>query len=104
LVYKKIEIGRDFVCAWNVFISDSDWHQIGKQSHQADIYIGDHVWIANSCSILKGSQIGNNCIVASYSKVIKSKYESDSMLAGTPARIVKSDIFWSRDIDVSDKL
>jgi len=26
MVNQKIEIGKDFLCAWNVFITDSDWH------------------------------------------------------------------------------
>jgi acetyltransferase-like isoleucine patch superfamily enzyme len=103
MVNRKIMIGKDFICAWNVFISDSDWHQIGDQPHQSDVIIGDHVWIANSCSILKGSLIGNNSIVASHSKVINNKYPHDSLLAGIPAKVAKSEITWSRDINPNAK-
>lgn len=99
MVNKKIEIGTDFLCAWGVFITDSDWHQIEGQAHQADVLIGNHVWIANNSSILKGTAINDNCIVASNSKLINRIYPSDSMIAGSPARVVKSDIKWSRDID-----
>jgi len=95
---KSITIGKDFLCAWGVFISDSDWHSIGLQHHQANVIIGNHVWIANNSSILKGSVIGDNSIIASQSKVINKSYPPDSMLAGTPAKIVKSDICWNRDI------
>lgn len=97
MVYKKIEVGTDFICAWNVFISDSDWHQIENQVHHKDVFIGDHVWIANNCSILKGSRIGNNSIVASHSKVSNS-FPPDSLLAGIPAKRIKSNISWSREI------
>ena len=99
MVNKKIEIGTDFLCAWGVFITDSDWHQIEGQPHQADVLIGNHVWIANNSSILKGTVINDNCIVASNSKLINKTYPSDSMIAGSPARVVKSDINWSRDIE-----
>ena len=98
LVFKKVTIGYDFICAWNVFISDSDWHQIGNKDHHADVTIGDHVWIANNCSILKGASIGSNSIVASHSKITKREYPVNSMLAGAPAKIVDSDIKWSRDL------
>lgn len=95
---KSIKIGKDFLCAWGVFISDSDWHSIGSQSHQSDVIIGNHVWIANNSSILKGSIISDNSIIASQSKVINKLYPPDSMLAGSPAKIVKSNISWNRDI------
>ncbi|MDO5971123.1 hypothetical protein Q4Q35_15045 [Flavivirga aquimarina] len=98
MVYKNINIGKDFLCAWNVFISDSDWHSIDGQNHQADVSIADHTWVANNSSILKGSQIEENSIIASYTKVINKKYPKNSMIAGTPARVVKTDINWSRDI------
>lgn len=98
MVSKNIQIGKDFLCAWNIFITDSDWHSIEGKSHQADVIIGDHVWVANNCSILKGSIISENCIVASHSKVTNKEYPKNSMLAGIPAREVKTDICWNRDI------
>lgn len=98
MAYKKIDIGKDFLCAWNIFISDSDWHSIKGQNHQEDLIIGNHVWVANSCSILKGSKIGNNNIVASHSKVIKGLYPDDCLIAGSPAKVVRDNINWSRDI------
>lgn len=98
MVSKKITIGKDFLCAWNVFISDSDWHTIDGQNHQSDVIIGDHVWIANNSSVLKGSVIRGNSIVASHSKVINKEFPESVMIAGTPAKIVKTSVNWSRDI------
>lgn len=98
MVYKKIEIGKDFVCAWNIFISDSDWHQISGQNPQANIIIGDHVWIANSNNILKGSIIGKNCIVASNSKIVNKVFPDNVLIGGIPPKILKTNIVWSRDI------
>ena len=96
MVSKKIEIGVDFICAWNVFISDSDWHSIEGQINQKDIFIGNHVWVANTCSILKGTIVGENTIVASHSKIINKEYPKNVLLAGTPGKIVKRNINWSR--------
>lgn len=98
MVYKKISLGKDFMCAWNVFISDSDWHHIEGQSHHSNIIIGDHVWIANSNNILKGSVIGNNTIVASNSKTINSVYPDNVLIGGVPAKILREKIGWNRDV------
>ena len=98
MVYKRIEIGKDFLCAWNIFISDSDWHQIVGQNHQANVVIGDHVWIANNNNILKGTTIGKNCIVASNSKLINKTFPDNVLIGGIPPRILKTEIIWNRDI------
>jgi acetyltransferase-like isoleucine patch superfamily enzyme len=98
MVSKKIEIGVDFLCAWDVFITDSDWHQINDQNHQSDVKIGNHVWIANSNNILKGSVIGDNCIIASNSKTNNKTFPNNSLIGGIPPRILRTNIQWSRDI------
>jgi len=95
---KNIRIGKDFICAWQCFISDSDWHTIEGGYHQ-NIFIGDHVWIANNCNILKGSNIGNNCIVASGSKTSNKIFADNSIIGGTPAKVLKKVVNWKRDID-----
>lgn len=99
MVSNRIEIGKDFICAWNIFISDSDWHQIEGVEHQKDIIIGDHVWVANSTNVLKGAIVGDNSIIASHSKVINKEYPANVILAGTPAKIVKTGIKWRRDLN-----
>lgn len=98
MAYRKIKIGCDFVCAWNVFISDSDWHSIKGQNHQGDILIGNHVWVANNASVLKGSVINDNCIISGFTKVINKTYSKNSLIAGIPAKVVKEDINWNREI------
>jgi acetyltransferase-like isoleucine patch superfamily enzyme len=57
--YNKIEIGKDFLCGSNVFVTDCNWHYIeydGKPLFQDDVSIGDHVWSGNNRTILKRSQ------------------------------------------------
>lgn len=104
LVNKKIVIGKDFLCAWNVLISDSNWHSIKGQHHQGDIIIGNHVWIANSSSVLKGAVIGNNSIIASNTKVINKEYTENSLIAGVPSKVIRTGVVWSRDmIDLSEE-
>jgi acetyltransferase-like isoleucine patch superfamily enzyme len=98
MVFSSIEIGYDFICAWGVFITDSNWHYIEGQNHQGNVKIGNHVWITNNCNILKNSVIGHNCVVASNTKIINQKFESDTLIAGVPAKVVKAAVRWKRDV------
>lgn len=98
MVRRKVEIGRDFICAWNVFITDSDWHQIDGQNHSRPVVIGDHVWVGNNCSILNGTFIENGSIVASHSKLVGKKYPKNSLIGGVPAKVLKRTVTWHRDI------
>lgn len=98
MVFSSVKIGYDLICAWGVFISDSNWHYIEGQKHHGDVKIGNHVWISNNSNILKDTLIGDNCIVASNSKLINSKFESDTIIAGIPGKVVKTGVVWKRDI------
>lgn len=95
MVYRKIEIGKDFLCSWNVFITDCDWHVINNISSNSDVSIGDHVWIGNNCSILKGTIVDDNCIITSYSKLANKNYPANVMIGGIPANILKKNVSWS---------
>ncbi len=55
-----------------------------------NILIGNNVWIGANTSILKGANIGDNCVIAAHSVVLKGSYPANSVLAGVPAKVVKS--------------
>ncbi len=98
MVSQSVKIGKDFVCSWDVFITDSDWHSIEGQSSTQEVIIEDHVWIANNCSILKGTHIGQGCIIASHSKLSSKSFDKDSLIGGVPAKVIKQPIHWHRDM------
>jgi acetyltransferase-like isoleucine patch superfamily enzyme len=54
------------------------------------ISIGDDVWLGAGVIVLKGAQIGHGSTVASGSVVTAGVYPQRSILAGNPARVVKS--------------
>lgn len=104
MVYNSINIGKDFLCAWDVFISDSDWHSTFRDSvllknHTIPVTIGDHVWIGHGCSILKGTKIGDGSIIGSKSLLSNNTFPENSLIAGMPAKvIVENNVNWTRDI------
>lgn len=75
------------------FITGS--HVIGGADRRAGcgfalpIAIGDGCWIGASTLLLPGVVLGSGCVVAAGSVVTKS-FSSNLLLAGVPARVVKS--------------
>ena len=97
-----ITIGDDCMFACGIIIQLGDGHDIYSNAtnkiinSNTDIVVGNHVWIANDAVLLKGTKIGNNCIVGLKSIVTKSFDQDNTIIAGIPARAVKSDINWTR--------
>lgn len=96
LAASSISIGADTIIAWGVVITDSDWHEIDGKVHVKPVMVGDHVWIAHDCSILKGASIPSGCIVAAKSLVGKAYDEPCALLAGVPAKIIRRNVEWAR--------
>lgn len=63
-------------------------------SEPQDVIIGEHCWITSRCTILKGVELPNNTIVASNSLVNKKFTEENTILAGTPAKVIRRNAHW----------
>lgn len=61
-----------------------------------EVVIGKHVWIGTRAVIMKNTLIPDGCIVA-YGAIVAGRKatEPGSVLAGNPARVVKTGIRWS---------
>lgn len=88
---KAIQIGDNCVIAAGVNIIDSNGHQvnssnrtIGRDDSQP-IVIGNNVWIGLNAIILKGSIIGDNCVISAGS-VVKGVFPNNSLIQGNPAQ------------------
>ena len=94
-VHRCIEIGEDCAISWGVTILDSDGHRHGSHPFQAPVSIEDRVWLGCNVTVLKGVTVGAGSIVGAGAVVTRS-CPPRSLLVGSPARIVKSDVEWSR--------
>ena len=90
---KEIFIGNNCVIASGVNIIDSNGHElisknrtIGRDKPKS-IEIGNNVWIGLNVTILKGTSIGNNCVIAAGS-VVKGEFPDNVLIQGNPAVIV----------------
>ncbi len=58
------------------------------------IYVGDHVWVGEGVFLGKSVTIPDDCIVGARSVVTKRFDQSNAVIAGNPARLVKSGVQW----------
>lgn len=54
------------------------------------IEIGDYCWLGLGALVFKGVRLGEGCIVSAYSVVTRGTYPPFSLIAGTPARVVRT--------------
>lgn len=88
----------------NIVLQTSDNHSIfdienGKILNRAgNIFIDKHVWCCSNVTILNNSRIGPNSVVGTRSLVNKQFNDSNVVIAGVPARIVRKNISWSQKL------
>lgn len=98
----KVTLGKDCMLSYDIIIRPNDGHTIYDKctkevkNYSKNVVIGDHVWIGARVMILKGSVIPSNSIIGTCSLVNKEFKEENTIIAGAPAKIIKTDINWDR--------
>lgn len=89
----KIVIGDDALLGPEVLITAASYcyNQGSPVTEQpmaeADVVIGNDVWLATRVVILPGTTIGDGCIVAA-GAVVRGEFPPMSVIAGAPAKVV----------------
>ena len=97
----SIKIGDNVNLGVNVRIYDHDFHAMDlaarhnpvrdvEECRTAPVLIGDDVFIGANTIILKGVTIGDRSVVGAGSVVTLREIPPDSLVAGNPARIIRS--------------
>lgn len=92
-IYKSCHIGEECAISWDVTITDSDVHRFLDKEPEKEVYIGNKVWIGFGVCILKGSYIGDGCVISSKSLVNKS-FKDNQLIAGIPANVKLDNVSW----------
>jgi acetyltransferase-like isoleucine patch superfamily enzyme len=96
---KVIKIGSGSMIADNVEIWASDTHPIFRKSDgvrvndSGSVVIAENVWIGTGAFLLKNITIGAGSVIGAQAVVTKN-VEEGSLVAGNPAKTIKSGIFW----------
>ena len=100
----KIEIGKNTCIGGNAKILDNDFHPIDAKTRnrlmndpsggnsalvpEKPIKIGQDCFIGCNSIILKGTILGDGCVVGA-GAVVSGKFEDNCVIAGNPARVIK---------------
>lgn len=92
--YKSMVMGHDIQFSWGCQVMDSDTHHIFDDDGNVinpdkEVRVGDKVWIGSNVTIMKGTHIPGNCVVGACSFVSGNKFDSNTIIVGSPARSVK---------------
>lgn len=87
---KRVKLGNYVRCGANTLITDSDWHNDDARSGEnAEVVIGDNVWLGYGVKVLKGVHIGANAMIGACS-VVTRDIPANVIAAGNPCKIIKS--------------
>ena len=94
-----VTFGKDVLISWENLFMDTDFHKIYRKGEQTNppmpIQIGDHVWIGCRCTILKGTVVPSNTVIAANSLLVGAKWSQEScILGGSPAKILMEEVSW----------
>ena len=95
----KVSIGSGLLTGRYVYIGDNSHGQLSREEahippinrklrSKGGVVIGNNVWIGDKVTILSGTTIGDNVIIAANSVVTKN-VPNNTIVAGCPAIIVK---------------
>lgn len=97
-----ITVGEHCMFSYDIVVRTTDAHsvldlQTRERINQAkSIHIGNHVWIGAEVMVTKGVSLPDDCIVGARSICNRSIEEAHTVIAGTPAKVVKRGVTWDR--------
>lgn len=97
--FHKISFGNACLLSWDVLMMDTDFHKVYSEQDillnpDEEINIGNHVWIGAKCTVLKGSEIADNCMIAANSLITGKLTQPQCIYGGQPAKILKENVKW----------
>ena len=98
----RVIIGSNCMFSFDIELNCTDSHSVLDANENLlnrgkFIEIGNKVWICKNATIMKNTKIPDNSIVSQNSVVTREFTESGIVIAGCPARQVKSGIHWKFD-------
>lgn len=95
----RIEVGEMCMFSYGITIRNHDSHRIldPETKHvlnpSKDIIIGNHVWIGQNATILKGCHIADDSVIG-FGSIVTKSCNPGSVMTGIPAKVVHEGITW----------
>ncbi len=89
----SISIGDHVLLGAGVKIMDSNFHEVNpllrmSPGESSPVLIHNNCWVGIDSLLLKGSEVGENTVIAAKS-LVRSHLESNTIYGGNPARLIK---------------
>lgn len=91
-----IEIGSSCLFADDVYVCDFDHRTDSLEIPIKDqgivkspVRIGDDVWVATKCVVLRGTDVGDQSVLAA-GTIARASYPARSVVVGVPGRVVRT--------------
>lgn len=100
---KEISFKNNCLFSSNVIFRVGDSHSIlslntnKRINPSKSIHVGNRVWFGNNTTILKGVSLANDTIIATGAIVTKSFEEPNTIIGGSPAKVIKDNICWKNE-------
>lgn len=101
--YAKLVIGKNCMFAFNITLYHTDSHPIFDLDTNkiinkvGTLSIGEHVWVGANATILKNAFIADDSVVG-WGSVVSGRFDTKNVvIAGNPAKVVKTNITWNSD-------
>ena len=95
----KIDFDSNISFGWDNLVLDTSFHRLKTRNGDwankgyGNIYIGHDNWIATRCIILAGTETQPYTVVATNSLLSRKYDRSHVIIAGSPAKIIKEDVY-----------
>jgi acetyltransferase-like isoleucine patch superfamily enzyme len=93
--FQRVSIGRECILADRVMLIDFDHGVVEIERpirlqgiYKRDVRVGNNCWIGYGACILRGTTVGDNCVVGT-STVVTKDVPANAVVGGVPARVLR---------------
>jgi acetyltransferase-like isoleucine patch superfamily enzyme len=93
--FQSVRIGRECILADRVMLIDFDHGVVEVERpirvqgiYKRDVEVGNNCWIGYGACILRGTTVGDNCVVGT-STVVTKDVPDNAVVGGVPARLLR---------------